>query len=244
MDGVLDPLAGQWQLALFVLCVVMAALVWRAHRQVGTLGRTARAMQEQLGVLTDTVNVIKNAATITEHAVVQNLIEYRMALGSTTGYRGYLQKLGAAPAADVEPLLESVPGGATAVGKDGRILYMSEAQRSLTGCRAGMTIREMAEQIDVRTLSGDGLDPDDLPMSRILRGAEVRDEYLRIRPVGASEELVLSVSGSPVRDGFGQVVAAVVVAREVPEHVALAQQWARAVGEPSDQTVSLVSGLT
>lgn len=220
----LKPLSSQWQIALLLLCIVMGALLWRGHRQISNLGATAKKMHEQLQALSHAVDGIEGHTTNTEQTLVANLSEYRMAMGNTSQYRDYLQKLGVAPASDVEPILEAIPDGALAVGKEGRILYVNRSLYDATGIEQGMTIEEMARRFDFRSIDGDPIAPEDLPEKKVLKGEEFRGFLVRMKPEDAFQDLILQVNGCPVRDIFGRVVAAVMVTRPVTEEVALAIQ--------------------
>lgn len=220
----LKPLSSQWQLALLVLCGIMGALLWRGHRQISKLGATAQRMNDQLQALARAIESVEGKTTNTEHTLVANLSEYRMAMGNTSQYREYLQKLGVAPASDVEPILEAIPDGALAVGKDGRILYVNRSLYDATGIEQGATIEEMAKQFNFRTIAGDRLKPEDLLEKKVLKGEELRGFLLRMRPEDTYQDLILQVNGCPVRDIFGRVVAAVMVTRPITEEIALAIQ--------------------
>jgi len=222
MQELLEPLSSQWQIAFLALVLVMGALIWRGHRQTSMLARTSAAMREQLARLAHVIEEIEVRTQNTEHTLIANLSEYRMALGSTSAYRDYLQKLGVAPAADIEPLLEAIPDGAIAIGKDGKVLYANRVHSENTGVYAGMTLEEIVTTCDPRTLGGERITLAQMPESRVLRGEEVREELMRLRPESAYRDAWLSVNGSPIRDVLGRVVAAMIVARPLSEEVALA----------------------
>jgi PAS domain-containing protein len=220
----LKPLSSQWQLGLLALVVVMGSLVWRMQRRVRILGGTSEKMREQLAMLSHSVEGIEGRTTDTQHTLIANMSEYRMAMGSTSPYREYLQQLGVAPTLDVEPILEALPDGAIAVSNDGRILYANRFMSERTGIRTGMTLEEIVRSFDVCSMDGESLTLDALPETRVLAGEEVREALLRLRAPGADRSLVLFVNGCPVRDVLGRVVAAVMVARPISEEVALAIQ--------------------
>ena len=229
---ILAPLSSQWQLALLALCILMGALIWRAHRQVSRLGGTAETMQQSLGRLERMVDDISGRTTNTEHTLIANLAEYRMALGSTSAYRDYLQKLGVAPASDVEPILEAIPDGAIAVSREGRVLYVNWAYADATAIAPGTTLEEIAARREVRTCDGERLRVDQLPESLALGGEQVKGMLVRIRRPGGERDAILSVNGCPARDVLGRVVAAVMVAREVTEEVAIAIEVRRLAEHP------------
>jgi ABC-type transporter Mla subunit MlaD len=189
---------------------------------VGALAETSTAMQDTLARLESATGEITRRTEETEETLRSNLEEYRMALGSTNAYREYLQRMGLAPAADVEPILEAIADGAEAVGADGRVLYANRAFADLTTVSPGATLDEVAARCRVRSFQGEALDAADLPESRVLAGESVTGELIRIRPPGRDRDLILSVNGQPARDAKGTVVAAVMLCREVSEEIAMA----------------------
>jgi PAS domain S-box-containing protein len=255
MDHVLAPLSNQWQISLLALIVVMGALVWRAQRQitrlskmtngmqeslarleetsedVNLLGTTAVAMQEILARLEASTEEITRRTSKTEATLMSNLEEYRMALGSTSAYREYLQRMGLAPASDVEPILEAVPDGAEAVSIDGRVLYANRAFADVTSIRPGATLDEIRLRCHVRAFDGEDMDVADLPESRVLAGETVKSMVVRMRPPGRESDVVLSANGQPARDSSGKVVAAVMLFREVSEELAMAMEVRRMAEE-------------
>lgn len=260
----------QLQVGLMVLIAVMAALTWRAHRQISKLSAmsaemresmhklerttevvsqiatTAQAMQTSLQRLEDTTNDVEKLALTssamadtltrletatdeitrrtseTEETLRSNLEEYRMAQGSTNAYREYLQRMGLAPASDVEPILEAIGDGAEAVSTDGKVLYTNRAFADLTSIQPGATLEEILYRCRIRTFGGDQMEIDDLPESRVLSGETLNSVLVCMRPSGRDQDVILSVNGQPARDPSGKVVAAVMLARPISEEVAMA----------------------
>jgi PAS domain S-box-containing protein len=227
MDWWLEPLSSQWQMALLVLSLLMGALVWRAHKQISRFSGWAEVMNEQLARLEEMTQEVSGSTTNTEHTLIANLAEYRMALGSTSAYREYLQKMGIAPAADVEPLLEAIPDGAIAVSRERKVLYVNRAYSESTGITPGMSIDEVVRASDVRTFEGDTLTADRTLEARVLAGERVEGEIVRMRAASGSGDVILSVNGCPARDVTNRVVAAVMIARPISEEVAMAIQVRR-----------------
>jgi PAS domain-containing protein len=159
-----------------------------------------------------------------------NLEEYRMAAGSTSAYRDYLQRMGMAPASDVEPILEAFSDGAAAVGTDGRILYANHALADLTSISPGDTLQEVLDRCQMRTFGGESLDIEEMPESRVLSGEKIESILVRMRPRGRDHDVILSVNGQPARDPAGRVVAAVMLSRPISEEVAMAIE-VRRLGE-------------
>jgi hypothetical protein len=272
----------QLQVALMVLIAVMAALTWRAHRQISKLSGMSREMRESMQKLEHTTEVVSKIATAaqsmqgslqrlenttndveklastssamaetlsrleaatdeitqrtseTEETLRSNLEEYRMAQGSTNAYREYLQRMGLAPASDVEPILEAIGDGAEAVSTEGKVLYANRAFADLTSIQPGATLEEILYRCRIRTFGGDEMEIDDLPESRVLSGETINSELVRMRPPGRDSDVILSINGQPARDPSGKVVAAVMLARPISEEVAMAIEVRRISEDRSD----------
>ena len=223
-------------------------------KEVTRLTKTSGAMQEALTRLEDATQEITASSAKTEEALIKteesvmkteqvlkaNLDEYRMALGSTNAYREYLQRMGLAPASDVEPILEAIPDGAEAVSTDGRVLYANKAFADLTSVGPGTTIEEIAFRCRVRTFGGQQLEPEELPESRVLQGEVLNSMLIRMKPPGRDHDVILSVNGQPARDTQGKVVAAVMLCRAISEEVAMAIEVRRITEERPETAPGVV----
>jgi PAS domain S-box-containing protein len=198
---------------------------------IDRLASTSTAMADTLTRLETATTEITRRTEQTEETLKSNLEEYRMALGSTNAYREYLQRMGLAPAGDVEPILEAISDGAEAVGSDGRVLYANRAFADLTTVAPGATLDEVMHRCRVRSFQGDPLERDELPESRVLDGETIHGALIRMRPPGRERDVILSVNGQPARDATGKVVAAVMLCREVSEEIAMAIEVRRMQSE-------------
>jgi len=227
----------------------------RTTEVVSAIAAASRAMQESLQTLEASADAVRDLASMsvsmrgsltrleeatteitrrteqTEETLKSNLDEYRMALGSTNAYREYLQRMGLAPAGDVEPILEAISDGAEAVGADGRVLYANRAFADLTTIAPGATLEEVVQRCKVRTFGDDPMETEELPESRVLNGESVQGALIRMRPPGRERDVILSVNGQPARDATGKVVAAVMLCREVSEEIAMAIEVRRMTSE-------------
>jgi PAS domain-containing protein len=194
-------------------------------------------MADTLSRLESATDEITRRTSETEETLRSNLEEYRMAQGSTNAYREYLQRMGLAPAGDVEPILEAIGDGAEAVGIDGRVLYANRAFADLTSVQPGATVDEIRARCDTRTFGGDPVELEDLPESRVLAGETLNSVLIRMRPPGRDHDLILSVNGQPARDPSGRVVAAVMLSRPISEEVAMAIEVRRIAEDRSTPTV-------
>lgn len=245
----------QLQVGLLLLIAVMAALTFRAHRQISKLSGMSAEMRESMQKLEQTTGDVEKLALTsssmadtltrlesatdeitrrtseTEETLRSNLEEYRMAQGSTNAYREYLQRMGLAPAGDVEPILEAIGDGAVALSTDGKVLYANRAFADLTSIQPGATLEEVLVRCRVRTFGGDPIDLDEMPESRVLAGETINSVLVRLRPPGRDDDVILSVNGQPARDPSGKVVAAVMLSRPISEEVAMAIEVRRIAEE-------------
>ena len=201
---------------------------------VEKLASTSSAMADTLSRLEAATDEITQRTSETEETLRSNLEEYRMAQGSTNAYREYLQRMGLAPASDVEPILEAIGDGAEAVSTDGKVLYANRAFADLTSIQPGATLEEILYRCRIRSFGGDQMEIDDLPESRVLSGETINSELVRMRPPGRDTDVILSINGQPARDPSGKVVAAVLLARPISEEVAMAIEVRRISEDRSD----------
>jgi signal transduction histidine kinase len=71
--------------------------------------------------------------------------------------------------------------------------------------------------LNPQTEGGGAASREDLPWARALRGEAFTNQVLMVSPPGSSEDRFMSVSGAPIRDASGRIVAAVNVARDVTD---------------------------
>jgi hypothetical protein len=101
----------------------------------------------------------------------------------------------------------------------------------MTSIHPGATLEEVVRRCHVRAFDGSDLIVAELPESRVLTGETVEGQLVRMRTPNLDRDLILSVNGRPARDGAGTVVAAVMLAREVSEEIAMAIEVRRSSSE-------------
>lgn len=134
-------------------------------------------------------------------------------------------------AAQIEGIFEAMVDGIILVDANGRIVRMNEAQRQVVGddtTRDGASSLyvDYAERRLPRDLENRPFPKDQLPALRILRGEVLTGKNaveIRIRALNG-RELILQISGAPMRDAAGAVVGAVVAVRDVTERHQLEEQ--------------------
>ena len=130
----------------------------------------------------------------------------------------------AARVEQLEAAYDAITDGIYVYDRDGHLVQRNLAARLITPLleQAESLERSIEERItafDVRDEAGSPLDPRDVPVARVLRGAVLMgdtavDTSMR-QPDG--RELRLNTTGAPIRDAEGVVRGAVIVTRDVTE---------------------------
>ncbi len=119
----------------------------------------------------------------------------------------------------LETTLESLPDGVLICDADGVLAVANEAARRLLGCRyvPGLSLRDgPGPQPALRTLAGEALAPEELPLRRALRGERVVERRLAV-DVGRGVERYVSMTAVPVIGRGGETLGAVAVVRDVTD---------------------------
>lgn len=144
--------------------------------------------------------------------------------------RSQLERELAERAAELESIFATQVEAVVFADTTGRIVRMNEAQRQLLRARgidpAETRIARWAEQSPAYDAEGQPLARQQLPFYRALRGETVLGEqavelYQRARD---GQELVLRVSGAPVRDAQGRILGAVLTTYDMTQQRQLEQQ--------------------
>ncbi len=122
-------------------------------------------------------------------------------------------------ASELETILDTMTEAVYVADPEGRLRRLNQAFARLVGLadkgQAGGSFAELMGQLHPEN-EVEAPVPDDLPMARALKGESFTNHMIRITTLGGANR-VLSVSGAPIRDASGRIVAAVNVARDVTE---------------------------
>ncbi len=117
----------------------------------------------------------------------------------------------------ISGLLESIPEAAFIVDTQNRIIDANTAAAQLLGCHRDNLLGSHARQ-----LKADLVDGHRSPiLGRALEGHAVRHERRVVQNPVKNEQLELLISATPLKNEHGQVVAALLIARDVTELTAL-----------------------
>ncbi len=134
-------------------------------------------------------------------------------------------------AAQIESIFEAMVDGVVLVDATAHIVRMNEAYRQLLGYDAtreavGSQFTDYAARRLPRDLENRLLPKDQWPTMRVLRGETLTGAHAvetRVRALDG-RELIVQISGAPVRDAAGHIIGGVTALRDITERHQLEQQ--------------------
>ncbi len=141
-------------------------------------------------------------------------------------------------ASELETVLDTMTEAVYVFDSKMRLLRRNRAYDLLLGSGEGEPVVESLRQhfqlLKPRSENGKPLSYDQLPATHALRGESFTNSVMIITPIADSRgDRFLSLSGAPIRDAAGQIVAAVIVARDVTE--------AKEIDRLKDEFISVAS---
>ncbi len=156
----------------------------------------------------------------------------------------------AARARELEAIFEALPDGLLVYDAEGRIQHANTAARQLLGFEthpefASLPWKEREVQYAVLDAAGQRIPPQDLAVSRLLRGevltgAHTAEDRLHT-PDG--REVSFSMTGRPLRDAEGTILGAVGIARDATERRRLERQVAEHAAQLETIFESIAEGI-
>ena len=136
-----------------------------------------------------------------------------------------------ARASELEATFEAMTEGVSICDARGEIRYTNAAYRSLMALEkdADPSLLQLDKRIEwqaFRDMEGRPLPKEQLPTLRVLRGERLSGTHRMdaLCHTYKGEDIILNISGAPIRDAAGQIVGGVVVFRDVTERRLLEQQ--------------------
>ncbi len=136
-----------------------------------------------------------------------------------------------ARASELEATFEAMTEGVSVCDARGEIRYTNAAYRSLLALEentdpSALLLDHRLAWLATRDLEGRPLPKEQLPVLRVLRGERLSGTHRMdvLCRTYKGEDLVLNVSGAPIRDAAGQIVGGVIVFRDVTGRHKLEQQ--------------------
>jgi PAS domain S-box-containing protein len=136
-----------------------------------------------------------------------------------------------ARASELEATFEAMTEGVSICDARGEIRYTNAAYRSLMALEkdADPSLLQLDQRIEwlaFRDMAGRPLPKEQLPTLRVLRGERLSGTHRMdaLCHTYKGEDIILNISGAPIRDAAGQIVGGVVVFRDVTERRQLEQQ--------------------
>ena len=123
--------------------------------------------------------------------------------------------------AQLRTIVENLNEGLGVFDLDGNPLQWNRTARETFGLLGledvPRNVNELADHFEFATLDGTILPVEEWPLSRILRGEQIRDMEVRTRRIGADRERVFNYGGTLVRGAGGSPFMAVVTFTDITE---------------------------
>lgn len=130
---------------------------------------------------------------------------------------------------ELENVFSSITDALLVCDAQGRLMRMNTAARELLGLDSdheAVMPPELARRMNLRSSDGDPITGDDWALGQLLRGEAIPSDgavdVLLSRPDGLDARI--GFTGSPIRDGAGTIIGAVLVGRDVTERRRLEQE--------------------
>jgi len=118
----------------------------------------------------------------------------------------------------IKSMFVGMAEAALVLDRDGTIMLANSAAESLLGYRPGMTLEELKSQIDVYRADGTTIvAPDEIPVSRALRGDQFAQQEVVIRRPDRRDPIRLLISCCSLRDAAGDFNGAALIYHDVTE---------------------------
>ncbi len=142
--------------------------------------------------------------------------------------RRRLEREAAERAQELEAIFETMTDGIASLDRQGRLVRTNQAYRSLHAAEQHpdfltVPVDQRLAALDLRDEQGQSLAVEARPISRILQGETLTGVDYKVKNL-EGREMVLNVSGTPIRDQLGQVTGSVQVFRDVTARQHLEQR--------------------
>ncbi|WP_052519683.1 hybrid sensor histidine kinase/response regulator [Archangium violaceum] len=138
---------------------------------------------------------------------------------STTGRTGTAGN----STAQLEAVLNAMADGVAVFDMDGNVVLLNDAQARINGFANAEEMKHdlpfFARLYELSSEDGRLIPIEEWPVSRVLRGESIPHWQLRTRRRDIDREWHIHFSGTPVRDETGRQVFAIVVTRDLTDHV-------------------------
>ncbi len=118
----------------------------------------------------------------------------------------------------LETIVEAIPDPLVRYDRDGRAVHFNRVARAIVPAeQQGLALAEMPQQLHLRTLYGEQLPLDALPLARALRGETVTGVELVYQTL-VGQQRVVSISAAPLRSPLhGTIEGAVTITHDLSE---------------------------
>lgn len=126
-------------------------------------------------------------------------------------------------AAQLQTILSSMADGVSLTDVDGKTVFINEAGMRILGVPAGENPDTWLSKLEIYTLDGDLIPPEQMAALRALRGETTEHTHYRIR-LSEDKTFIIGFSASTVRNARGAIIGATTVFHDETERVEFEQR--------------------
>jgi PAS domain S-box-containing protein len=176
--------------------------------------------------------ILTHSVEVTEQVLARRRVEeLNRQLEAERDALRQAQQEAQARAGELEAIFEAMTEGVIVCDARGEVLYTNAAYRSLMALEEDadpslLSLDSRLKWMALRDLEGLPLLKEQGPMRRVLRGERLSGTHRMdaLCHTYKGEDLILNISGAPIRDAAGKIVGGVQVFRDVTERLRLQQQ--------------------
>ena len=118
----------------------------------------------------------------------------------------------------LQSILDSITDAVAVADQDERLVMFNRAAEQMFGLATNTTAEDWSRHYGLYRTDMVTLYPaDELPLRRAIRGVEVKDVEMFVRPHSSAEGFWILINGGPLRDAQGSLCGGVVVCRDISE---------------------------
>src|SRR5712692_9631345 len=180
----------------------------------------------------DIDGILVHSVAVTEQVLARHRVEeLNRQLEAEKDALRQAEREAQARTAELEAIFEAMTEGVIGCDARGDVRYTNAAYRSLMALEEDtdpslLQLDKRMAWLNFRDLEGRPLPKEQVPMLRVLRGERLSGTHRMdaLCHTYKGEDLILNISGAPIRDAAGKIVGGVQVFRDVTERLRLQQQ--------------------
>jgi signal transduction histidine kinase/PAS domain-containing protein len=118
---------------------------------------------------------------------------------------------------NLSAMLDAIPDAVTIYDPQGNVVRMNRQAREKVPTTQRLSLSEIDRDLHIRTLKGEPLPLQELPLTRALQGATINSSEMIIQQPETQQDRYVAVSAAPWRNVHGEIEGAVTVTRDLSD---------------------------